>query len=169
MQKVLAIDPGPEESAWVMLCADRSVGEFDIQTNDRIEDSILSAAYPLQSHPTAMAIEMIDSFGMAVGKSVFETIYHIGRLCATWQQTINDEVYRITRRDIKLHLCNSSRAKDANVRQVLIDRYGGTRQKAVGTKKNPGPLYGFKTHLWSALAVGITYLEKHQAAEIAVS
>jgi len=26
---------------------------------------------------------------------------------------------------------------------------------AVGTKKAPGPLYGVKTHMWSALAVAV--------------
>jgi hypothetical protein len=40
------------------------------------------------------------------------------------------------------------RAKDANIRQALIDKLG-----AVGTKKAPGPLYGISGHLWAALAV----------------
>jgi hypothetical protein len=49
-----------------------------------------------------------------------------------------------------MHLCNSMRAKDANVRQALIDRFG-----PVGTKKQPGKLYGVATHYWAALGVAV--------------
>ena len=37
------------------------------------------------------------------------------------------------RQEVKLHLCNSARAKDANIRQALIDRFGG-KDKAIGRK-----------------------------------
>jgi hypothetical protein len=36
------------------------------------------------------------------------------------------------------------------VRQALIDRLGPQ-----GTKKNPGPTYGMRSHLWAALAVAV--------------
>jgi len=58
----------------------------------------------------------------------------------------------VFRRDVKMHLCGSARAKDANIRQALLDRLG-----PVGTKKAPGPLYGVKSHIWAALAVAVTY------------
>jgi hypothetical protein len=44
------------------------------------------------------------------------------------------------------------KAKDSNIRQALIDRFG-----EVGIKKNPGWFYGFKKDIWQAYAVGITY------------
>ena len=50
----------------------------------------------------------------------------------------------------KMHLCNSPRAKDANVSQALKDKLG-----EVGTAKAPGPLYGIAKHAWAALAVGV--------------
>jgi hypothetical protein len=65
----------------------------------------------------------------------------------------------VKRREVKIHLCGSMKAKDANVRQVLLDRYGPGKAKAVGLKRSPGPLYGFSKDLWSALAVGITWIE----------
>jgi hypothetical protein len=47
------------------------------------------------------------------------------------------------------------KAKDGNIRQALIDRFG-----VVGTKKNQGWFYGFSGDIWSAYAVGITYKDK---------
>jgi len=38
----------------------------------------------------------------------------------------------IYRKDEKMNICHSMRAKDSNIRQALIDRFG-----IVGTKKNP--------------------------------
>jgi hypothetical protein len=42
------------------------------------------------------------------------------------------------------------RAKDANIRQALIDKIGPQ-----GTKAQPGPTYGIKSHSWAALAVAV--------------
>jgi hypothetical protein len=71
---------------------------------------------------------------------------------------------------VKLHLCNSSRAKDANVRQSLLDRYGSTRQLGIGTKGRPGPLYGVTGHAWAgALAAGVAFVELRAAQSIAAN
>ncbi|HET6477318.1 MAG TPA: hypothetical protein VFH93_14740 [Thermoleophilia bacterium] len=45
--------------------------------------------------------------------------------------------------------------KDANIRQALLDRFGGPA--AVGRKAAPGPLYGIARDVWSALAIAVTY------------
>jgi len=57
----------------------------------------------------------------------------------------------VPRRDVKMHLCSSVRAKDGNIRQALIDRFG-----ADGTKRKPVPLAGISQHRWAALAVAVT-------------
>jgi hypothetical protein len=93
-----------------------------------------------------VAIEWIESYGMAVGQEVFRTVFQIGRM----QQQLGP-VRLIPRRDVKLTLCGSARAKDTNIRQALIDAIG-----EVGTKKNPGPLYGVSGHYWAALGVAYT-------------
>jgi hypothetical protein len=90
------------------------------------------------------AIEMIASYGMAVGREVFETCVWIGR----FMQQFHLQAQLVFRRDIKLHHCQSVRAKDTNIRQALIDKYG-----APGTKKNPGLTYGITSHLWAAFAL----------------
>jgi hypothetical protein len=65
-------------------------------------------------------------------------------------QVQGGDVSLVFRRDVKLHLCDSPRAKDGNVRQALLDRLGPQ-----GTKKAPGPTYGVKSHEWAALAVAV--------------
>ena len=69
------------------------------------------------------------------------------------------DVYRIPRKEVVTALCGSSKANDASVRQALIDRYGG-KEKAIGKKKAPGPLYGVTKDVWSALAVAIVWQDR---------
>jgi hypothetical protein len=95
---------------------------------------------------TRCAIEMIASYGMAVGASTFETCVWIGRFI----EVARVDVELIFRKDIKLFLCGTMRAKDANIRQALIDKIGPQ-----GTKAQPGPTYGIKSHSWAALAVAV--------------
>ena len=152
----LAIDPGPERSAWLAYVSgdgDEIIG-FGIESNpevlSRIRRFVGGMMFPGASR---VVIEKIESFGMAVGAEVFETVFWSGRFA---QAADPMPVERVTRRAVKLHLCGSSRAKDANIRAALLDRYGPGKEKAVGTKANPGPLYGISKDVWSALAVAVT-------------
>ena len=76
-------------------------------------------------------IEMVASYGMAVGATVFETCVAIGQFKEIAMRQ-NIPVEFIYRKDEKMNLCHSMKAKDSNIRQALIDRFG-----EVGTKKNP--------------------------------
>ena len=58
-----------------------------------------------------------------------------------------------------MHLCGSAKAKDSNIRQAIIDRYGGDPKRCIGTKKAPGPLYGISADQWAALALALTAAE----------
>lgn len=93
---------------------------------------------------------------MSVGESVFQTCVWIGRFVQ-----LADELGKsydfIYRKEEKINLCQTLRAKDSNIRQALIDRFG-----EVGTKKNQGFFYGFKNDIWAAFAVGVTYLDKQK-------
>lgn len=111
-----------------------------------------------------LAIEMVASYGMAVGVEVFETCLWIGRFI----QASGRPWHQVYRKDVKLHLCGFTTAKDANIRQALIDRFGPGKEKAVGYKKTPGPLYGITADLWQALAVGVTFSDKLMAAQVGV-
>jgi hypothetical protein len=108
------------------------------------------------------AVEMVASYGMAVGKDVFETCVWIGRFVQSIHTQKHTFIYR---KDEKLCLCGSLKAKDGNIRQALIDRYATFDFKSgKGVKKNPDTFYGVSKDAWQAIAVGVTYYEtmKHK-------
>ena len=102
--------------------------------------------------PDVVVIEKVESYGMAVGAEVFDTVLWAGRFAEAAHRV---PVVMLPRRAVKLALCGDSRAKDANIRQALIDRFGGSA--AIGRKAAPGPLYGISRDVWSALAIAVTY------------
>ena len=158
LKRLLAIDPGTRESAWVSLGMDGTVHGFGKVSNLQMLAIVMSHG----SVDDALAIERIASYGMAVGAEVFETCVWTGRFIQQWMHysdMLHPSVVDVYRKDVKLHLCGSPRAKDANIRQALIDRYGPGKDSAIGTKKNPGPLYGVKADIWAALAVGVTTID----------
>src|SRR5688500_16697998 len=121
---ILAVDPGTEQSAWMLF--DGTPRQWDIVPNAEILSLIGECDCPL-------VYEMIASQGMAVGAETFETVWWIGRFVqhAEW---VNVPHYRVYRRDCKSHLCGNQKAKDGNIRQALIDLYGGD-SVAIGGKR----------------------------------
>ena len=154
--RVMAVDPGTTKSAYVIY-SHGVIMESGIYSNE-IMLSILSA-----TQVDHLIIEMVACYGMPVGKEVFETCVWIGRFIERHRISLfNSSFEFMYRKDVKMHLCNSMRAKDSNIRQAIIDHYpatGGGKTPQIGTKKQPGPLYGTKSDIWSALAVAITYWE----------
>jgi hypothetical protein len=152
---ILAIDPGTTESGWVLFDGER-VHSSAVESN-----SDMLRRVQVWQDGVCLAIEMIASYGMPVGREVFETCVWIGRFVQASRDP--EAVLLVYRRDVKLHLCGSVKAKDANVRQALLDmfpRTGGGKTPQVGTVKQPGPLYGVSSHAWPALGVAIT--ARHQ-------
>ena len=145
---ILSIDPGPEQSAYVLLSLNYEILEFGKVDNEKLCNSISK-----QYGQVEIVIEMIASYGMPVGAEVFETCVWIGR----FMQASNCKVERLYRKDIKLHLCNSVKAKDSNITQALKDRFGDK-----GTAKNKGYFYGFSKDIWQAMAVAVTYLDRQK-------
>lgn len=151
---VLAIDPGTTESAWLLYNA--SLGRPELKAIESNRDVLALLREPKWSGVNErLAIEMVAHYGtgMPAGREVFETCLWIGRYLEAWAAH-HLEGALVYRKDIKLLLCGNSRAKDPHVRQALIDKLG-----APGTKKAPGRTYGVSSHLWSALAVAVTYAE----------
>jgi hypothetical protein len=153
---ILAIDPGNIESAYCLIDEDTyKPVEFDKLENEKLINEIGMRSYMYDES----VIEMVACYGMPVGVEVFDTCVWIGR----FTQQISEATYfpeYICRKDEKMNLCHSMKAKDSNIVQALIDRFApNTPNKGKGTKKEPGWFYGFKKDIWQAYAVGITYLD----------
>ena len=175
--RILAIDPGDKQSAFVLLN-----GKQDIESGITLNEDLLLELQENNTWADHLAIETIACYGMAVGEEVFETCYWIGRFV----QAYAGEYTRIKRMAVKMNLCHNSRAKDSNIRQALIDRYGGQAQAIGGNKckkckgkgwfgtgrpvctackgakwlNPPGPLHDMHgDDLWAALSVAVTYAD----------
>ncbi len=171
---IIAIDPGPVESGFVILEADTFPAQIyfsgkmdEIEIEKQIKGVWSNCKFKGLDDELWAAIEMPACYGMAVGKSVFDTCAVVGHF-EEFFQSLGIPSVRVYRKQkspegiesVVMSLCKNSRAKDSNVRQALIDLYpatGGGKIPQIGTKKNPGPLYGVSKDIWAALAVGITY------------
>lgn len=160
----MGIDPGPTQSGVVLFDADANrVTEANTYENRRVLVMLGRADMPAD----ALVIERIEGMGMAVHRDTFETAEWFGRFDLRWEDQLGTHAHYIYRREVKLQLCRSTRAKDANIRAALIDRFGGSKRAAVGLKKSPGPLYSVTAHAWSALAVVVAWIERQREKEAA--
>jgi len=158
---ILAIDPGNIQSAFI-LWNGKNIIDKGILINEELINKL-----PFNSDH--LAIEMIASYGMPVGKTVFDTCVWTGRFiqmyfCVKFRRgKIEDHVSLIYRHDIKMYFCHSIKGvKDANIIQVLVDKFGDINMHgkyAKGTKKNPGFFFEFAEDMWQAMAVAVYHYD----------
>lgn len=142
---ILAIDPGNIESAYVIMESETYVPvDFAKTKNEELLEKLRQTFY-------CTVIEMVACYGMAVGKEVFDTCVWIGR----FDEAMGSASILMVRKEVKMNLCGTNKAKDGNIIQALKDRFGDK-----GTKANPGFFYGFKADCWQAYALGVTYIDK---------
>lgn len=153
--RTLAIDPGNVESAYVVIGADYRPIKFGKIRNDLLLGGEL-VGIAVQS----TVIEMVASYGMAVGADVFETCVWIGRFYQGLTTGGYGPVQLVKRLPVKTHHCHSAKATDANIRQALVDRFAlGQPNHGKGTKKDPGWFYGFHSDVWAAYALAVYHLD----------
>lgn len=149
--QIVAIDPGTFESAFVVFDSETHAILQKGQDDNRVLLPWLDRqrAFGRQR----LVIEMIKSYGMAVGDETFETCVWIGRFIERW----NGQVDKVPRKTVVTLLCGSPRAKDSNVRRRLLDIYGQAAVK------------GFTRDQWSALAVAVAWNMMRHPERYAVS
>ena len=138
---VLAIDPGPVESGWVVFDAEtRKPVQFEIGTTEQILKMLKTTKVEW------LVIEKIGTQqGNVVGASVFDTCINIGRFMEAFG---NDEqvCYEYNRHAVIIHLYGFMRKKqsdgswfkvrDKHINALIVERYGG-KEKAIGGVKCP--------------------------------
>lgn len=152
--KLLAIDPGNVQSAFVVVDENYTIHYKEKNENQLVLEQMQGFS------PDKVVIEKITSYGMAVGREVFDTCIWIGRFSQA-AIALGIPVEYILRQEEKLAICHNPKAGDTNIRRALIDRFAKHDLKnGKGTKKNPDLFYGFKADIWAAFAVAVTYLDK---------
>lgn len=154
----MAIDPGNTQSGYVFL-RDGKPLMHGIVANKELLRGIDQFFRADPDNEKRVACEIMYPRGMPMSGESMETLIWSGRFIERCADGWNKTVQRVNRHHVKLHLCGSAAAKDGNVRQAIIDRFGG-KEFAIGRKAQKGPLYGVSSHVWAALAVGLYAIDK---------
>lgn len=150
-RRILAIDPGNTHSGVALIDSATCKPIFA----EKVENvDLLNRLYDDMLDADAVVIEMVASYGMAVGATVFETCVWIGRFHEAVDDMVVPEL--VFRKDVKMHHCGQTKAKDSNIVQALVDRFAsGVRNNGKGTKADPGWFYGFRADVWQAYALAV--------------
>lgn len=163
MSRVLGIDPGNMESAYVVM--DRETQrplEHDKVGNEELERRLAKGEIQFDE----ACLEIVSSYGLAAGKDLFQTCMEIGRL-SVLIESYGVQTYGCYRRDVKLHLTGVASSKDVNVRAALIEAYAKHDFKnGKGTKDNPDWWYKFRADEWAAAALAVCFIQRGPSLEI---
>jgi hypothetical protein len=168
---VLAIDPGTRQSGWAVMDATEAVLAAGKTDNGWLLDCIavgcISRSDGTEVPFDHLVIEVMDRIFGPSDAVVIETLIWTGRFL---ERAASSE--RIARKVVLTRLFGKVvRKADAAVHRLIVDRYAeragdplGGRSAAVGTVRAPGPLYGVKADAWQAIAVGLAWTEREEAA-----
>ena len=153
---ILALDVGTEQSGYCLMNSETYAPlEFGkIDNCQLLERIVMMGLYDV------LVYEEFQSYGMPVGKSTITSITWNGRFIqAAWDRKIPFvPIYRV---EEKINLCGTTKAKDANLRQAMIDRFAKFDFKnGKGTKDNRDWFYGFSKDAWSAAIIGVTFIDR---------
>jgi hypothetical protein len=125
MSNLLAIDPGSQRSGWCEI-ADNTPVKWGWDTNEDVRSLV-----NVTDRGGYVAVEYMRPRGMPTGQDEMDTMYELGRMTAGIPA---DYVAKIARKDVKMFLLGRASGTDANIRQALIDLFGGNRH-AIGAIK----------------------------------
>lgn len=156
---LLAIDPGTFASGWVVMDIETkepvACGKYE---NERLLQELAEGYF----NADWAVVEMMTSYGARVGREVLETCVWIGRFLQA-AAAEGMKVRTMYRRDVKMELVDTPRATDADIRQMLVDRFAyGVPNLGKGTKSEPGWFYGFRADIWQAYALGVAWTDREE-------
>ena len=153
--EILCLDVGTLESGYCIVDYETYKPiEFGKIKNEELLNIVKTKKYD------ELIYEEFQSYGMPIGMSTIKSITWNGRYIQSALDR-NIPINFICRKDEKLNICGSLKAKDTNIRHALIDRFAKHDFKnGKGTKDNPDWFYGFKADIWASYAVAVTYIDK---------
>lgn len=156
---ILALDVGTERTAYTLLNSNYEILSSDIISNEEL----LIEIKKMKEFANIFVFEEFASYGMPIGKTTMEAIKWNGRFIQKALDCGYKEIVPMLRKDVKINLCQTMKAKDTNIRVALVERYAKHDfKRGKGTKDNPDVLYGFKKDMYSSLAIATTYFDKKQ-------
>lgn len=152
---IIGVDPGTTSSGLAII----SLGEEDWVEFFHLPNALVMTKLTglAQFRDMVVGYEWLQSYGMAVGESVFRTCHMCGRL-KHFADVHGFTVIERTRPQIVKYFTGRSNLKKAAVRSTLLDRFGGNMAKQKG-----GVLYGISNHMWDALAICVYIYEENYA------
>lgn len=145
---IVAIDPGTERSAWLVLDGD-AVLERGIDDNGEV---LRVLRHDLGSGWWVVIERVEPRYGARLGWETIATIEMVGRLMEAARP---NPVALVCRSDVLRHLSVApGGSADPGVRMAMLDRWGG-----VAAGRKGGALAGLRTHLWQALGAGVAWRE----------
>ena len=153
---ILSIDSGTKQSGFVVYDTEKQeILDKGILLNEELVEKVWTYNKGEQ-YPSVLVYEGMHLYH-SVSQDTLETLMWIGEFRFAFRMCdYKEPCIEIKRSTIRKHF---EVKNDSGIRVALIDRFGGSRSVAVGTKKQKGKLYGVKSHIWSALAVAIYYAE----------
>lgn len=175
MARILAIDPGSELSAWMILDTDHGLPMRDANgplwgkvPNQELLELVRAIGSGARTYGVRCVVgEMMSPRGMPVSRQEMATLVWLGRFLEAAHPVLAET---LEREAVKRHfgliggrrIAGEKRPSyDSQIRALLIDRFGGIggKERAVGVKASPGPLYGVTSDVWQALALAVAFDE----------
>jgi hypothetical protein len=164
MLKILAIDPGQIESAWVLM-EGLKIHSCNIEENELIRKALDFDEW----QQDVIALEYVVAYGRS-GKEVSDTAFEAGRLI----QSSKSAFFPYTRSKVRGHLCGS-RGSDSKIIEELVRRFTpDTFAKYVNNELSWNKTVmeakekyfkDFRKDIWQAYALGVTYYDLNVKGE----
>jgi hypothetical protein len=163
--RILSIDPGPAESAWVSFQDIVNPSKFRIlgcakEENDKVRQALLHDEF---EHDILVMEEIVGRKWS--GREVTDTAFWSGRLCEASQASFS----LINRSKVRWHIGQVKSATDSTVTMKLIERFCPTIYKQFIDKKisrhqmfvdaKTEYFYQFKDDIWQAFAAGVAWYD----------
>ena len=151
---VVAFDVGTTETAFAIMTDQYELLDFGKVPNDYLLELKTIFSYDV------FVYEKFMSYGMTIGQTTIDSIEWNGRYKQRAIDVGCKKIVALPRKEVKINLCGTMKAKDTNIRQALIDRFAKFDFKnGKGTKNNRDVFYGVSADCWSSIALCVTYLD----------